>query len=1049
MKTNTTLALLGGWLALALAPGSLLHAATSPTAEAAQNTASITGRVQSVVTGQYLNNARVTLRGTDIVVFTDESGTYRLPRVPPGSVTIEVFHTGLDPQVITVQVAPGDRVVRDVDLTSAARFGPGEVVKLDAFTVSTARETDAEAIAINEQRFAPNLKTVMAADSLGDVMDGNAGEFLKFMPGITAEYDNESGGTVVAISVRGFADTMTSVTVDGAQMANQSTPTGNSRGFQFNQVSINNVSRFEVTKVPTPSSPADSLAGSVNMVSKSAFERKSAQLKYRTSISTGSRTLTFKRVPHTDDRRIYAVRPNLDFDYTLPINRNLGIVLTGLSTHRYGQQHYSATTWNAGGTATGASFAQPFFQSHRLVDAPRLNTRNSVALRVDWRVTPNSVLSVGSQASFYRSSRVGYEWLVNAGTNANPTPSTGQRMSFGPDFTYGATGRGSVTLGGSSSVMHLGETFANNVIYRFDNGTWRVEAKANQSTSEGGFRDTKYGHFRQFGIAMREPVRVEFTGISPDRPGQTRIFDNSNREIDMYDLRSYRLNTARSTPRFIVDEFQGANLDVRRQVNLLPFPAAVQTGGAIRRQTRDIRRNQTDWTYAGVDGDFSPLRFAPTRYLNQNVNYGYNDMPRVSPARAWEAFQRDPSLFYLTPAQVVAQEQFRVMNSEYIKETVSAGYLQGEMRLWRNRLQVLGGVRYEKTEDLGKGPLFDPNAVFVRNPDGSFARTPGGARIRKPEAGAAGSMEELRLTRQERAFVANPSYDGFYPSLHFTLQARENMLVRLAYASTYGRPNFTDIIPNSTINEADIDADVSDPTQIPGSITVRNTGLKPWSAHNYDLSLEYYTQQGGVFSAGVFLKEISDFFGNEVRIATAQDLALLGLDPRYVGWNLSTKFNSGDARVTGMEFNAVQSLQALGGWARHFRVFVNGTKLQLAGDKTADFTRFIKQSVNWGFTYARNPVTFTAKWNHRGRQKRSASPGYGPDGYEYNAPRNLVDLNMDYQLTRRLTLFANAQNIFNEPVVDQRYSSVTPAYARQRQTQEYGIQFALGVKGTF
>ena len=36
---------------------------------------------------------------------------------------------------------------------------------------------------------------------------------------------------------------------------------------------------------------------------------------------------------------------------------------------------------------------------------------------------------------------------------------------------------------------------------------------------------------------------------------------------------------------------------------------------------------------------------------------------------------------------------------------------------------------------------------------------------------------------------------------------------------------------------------------IRGTIDIRNSGLKPWTADNYDLSLEYYTAQGGVFSA--------------------------------------------------------------------------------------------------------------------------------------------------------------------------------------------------------
>jgi hypothetical protein len=41
-------------------------------------------------------------------------------------------------------------------------------------------------------------------------------------------------------------------------------------------------------------------------------------------------------------------------------------------------------------------------------------------------------------------------------------------------------------------------------------------------------------------------------------------------------------------------------------------------------------------------------------------------------------------------------------------------------------------------------------------------------------------------------------------------------------------------------------------------------------------------------SAGVFLKEVRDFFGSVVKDVSEQDLALLGLDPRYLGWRLTT-----------------------------------------------------------------------------------------------------------------------------------------------------------------
>src|SRR5690606_32656292 len=100
---------------------------------------------------------------------------------------------------------------------------------------------------------------------------------------------------------------------------------------------------------------------------------------------------------------------------------------------------------------------------------------------------------------------------------------------------------------------------------------------------------------------------------------------------------------------------------------------------------------------------------------------------------------------------------------------------------------------------------------------------------------------------------------------------------------------------------------------------------------------------GGVISAGVFRKDITDFFGNEVTLATAEELVALGLDPRYEGWNLNTTFNSGDARVTGAEFNVRQALTPLGGWGRYVSVFANATKLKLEGSRTASFNAFIPE----------------------------------------------------------------------------------------------------------
>ncbi len=1044
------LVIIGGWLALAVLPIPSADAADSSATSTPRPAGSITGRVQNVVTGQYLNNARVAVRGTDLVAFTDQTGTYHLAHIPSGAVVIDIFYTGLDPQEISVEVPPGATIEQNVDLTSLSRYGPGtDTIKLDSFVVSSSRETDGEAIAINEQRFAANIKNVVPADALGDLMDGNVGEFLKFLPGVVAEYDSESGGSVASVSVRGFPTDMAVISSDGERMASAGNPTGSSRVFQFGPVSINNVSRLEVTKVPRPSSPADSMGGSVNMVTKSAFERKDAQLRYSVSLSGNHEDLELGKQPHASDKKIYKILPSFSFDYTLPLTKDFGIVATASSMNRFTNQRRTRKTFNAGGTNTGASFARPFLQTLHFTTGPRVNKRNSAGLRADWRIHRGGVLSFNVEASRLDSDRSSHNIDFGTGTNAAPTPATGVPMSFGDNFTNGATGRGSVTiLGGTAVVVQTLTTLASKLRYRFDNGDWRVETGVTTSVSYGGYQDTKEGVFRQFGIAMASPVRVTLADFNEVRAQTIRVYDNSNREVDYYDLRNYRLTTANSQPRDIDDHMSTAKLDVRKSLPVLPFPAALQVGGAYREQKHDVRRYNNSWTYNPPGGDFTPARYATTTYVNRDDGFGFKNMPWVSPAKVWEAFQADPGLFTQTPAQLVSAESARITNSERVQEAVTAGYLEAEAGLLGNRLKVLTGVRFETTTASGEGPLYDPAAVWRRDPDGGFTRTPTGARIRRPEAGAAGSMEELRLIRHERAAYGRRTYDGYYPSLHLTYALKDNLLLRAAYASTYGRPDFSNIVPNSTIDEADLDDDTADPTLVRGRINVRNTGLKPWTGDNYDVSIEYYTAQGGLISGGAFLKEIQDFWGTGVRVATAQNLEDLGIDPRYEGWELTTQFNlPGAARVMGFEFNIRQSLRPLGAWGRHFQGFVNGTKLKLEGGRDANFSGFVPESANWGVTFSRRPISLMAKWNYRGKQRRGVQTSVS--GYEYQMVRLTLDLNAEYQLWKNMLLYSTAQNVFNKYDTWQRYGPDTPEYARNYETRGNGVQVMLGVKGTF
>src|SRR5687767_10878373 len=237
----------------------------------AQSTGTIEGRVSNPATGAYLENARITIEGTSIEAFTDSDGFYRLNRVPAGSARVRAFYTGLLLQAGEVVVAAVHVSRHDVQLASAETSSIDDTINIDEFVVATSREMSGTALAINEQRFAPNIKNVVSTDESGNVAEGNMGEFLKFLPGLAIDYNSGFASTV---QIAGAPADYVPVTLDGFDVASSGSSGGStSRAVDLTLISVSNISRVEVAYTPTPDSKGSALAGSVNFVPRSSFER--------------------------------------------------------------------------------------------------------------------------------------------------------------------------------------------------------------------------------------------------------------------------------------------------------------------------------------------------------------------------------------------------------------------------------------------------------------------------------------------------------------------------------------------------------------------------------------------------------------------------------------------------------------------------------------------------------------------------------------------------------------------------------------------------------
>jgi TonB-dependent receptor len=226
----------------------------SATGALAQNT--LTGRVTDE-NGAPLPGAQITIRETGQVIATDRQGRFVAPSLPAGDVTLDVRYLGFAPASQSATVTPSKPSVVDIVLNKA--IDSGVIVITGTILDSTAR-------ALNQQRTADNQTNVVSSDAIGRFPDTNIAEALQRVPGFGVERDQGEGNF---ISIRGAPSEFTAITVDGVALPSTSPDT---RAIDLGAIPSDVVAQIEVSKTLLPNQDADSIAGSVNLTTRSPFD---------------------------------------------------------------------------------------------------------------------------------------------------------------------------------------------------------------------------------------------------------------------------------------------------------------------------------------------------------------------------------------------------------------------------------------------------------------------------------------------------------------------------------------------------------------------------------------------------------------------------------------------------------------------------------------------------------------------------------------------------------------------------------------------------------
>ncbi|MDQ8185532.1 TonB-dependent receptor [Pelagicoccus sp. SDUM812002] len=1038
----------------------------------AQSTGSIRGQVKNATTGKLVYNAVVTIDETGRETTTDEYGVYRFSNVPNGEYTISADYVGMRGQSVSVSVDSGVSSSGDILMVSR-RIAEGtdeeNVFELDAFEIDGSENYDANAMALNEQRRSDNLISVQHADAFGEIAEGNIGEYLKNLPGVSVNY---VAADVRSIKMRGMSPAFTQVTVDGSQMA--SAGSGSKiRAFELEQVSLANVEHLEVSKLPRPDMSANAIGGSVNLVSKNAFAL-GKQFNYKVSLNFNSEETSLGSTPGWNaDAERSKVLPGVELNYSdVFMEDRLGLALTYKQSNMFNvQQRFRWREWE---TSPEGDVDEIYFKRLEVQDGPKKTSRESFSANMDFKVSDDTMFTLKGQVNYYDSTfinrNVGWR-AANLEADEMPAGYNGSTEDLSDNsYTFGQSN--GLYYGGSFRGKY-GNTYHIDAGMKHHKGQWDIDYGYTMSEATNHYDSANRGFMATWEVQERQDNQyVEFDQGNGNMNAYSDItvYDSDMNELPNagINLDGFELRRTRDQPKDAVDRISGFRLNARRNFSLGETQGYFQFGVRTSRQEREAVEHRLQYVYNGYNTDGERIwlsDFKDEVFSGNSPGFGYGGIDWPSANKLYDIFTNNMSDWTYDETYAINHADGQWFEME---EDIDAAYAMAKFEFLDNRLSVLAGARYEDTKVSGAIPVIGSANNYVRSRfDYGFETT-----------------------------AVQDGYDGFHPSVHLKYDVNDKFLLRLSYANTIGRPDFGAMYTpteydapwlGSTSNPNDADWVANNPDNTFGIVEVANPGLLPRESDNIDITAEYYYDDTGVFSVSVFQNKMENFISRINRELTAADAEKWGLPAFVTGaaitqsdidtygledealngefnYRLEISENVADATIEGLEVNWKQDLDLFTEFLRGSSIYANGTFLSTnaeggtaASDFDNNFDDFAKKTINYGYLFERGPVDIKLRWNIRGDEIGGSSRSFTfADGRTvssglFREERKSLDFDFGYKFSDRAALFVNARNL-NEAPHRQGYFLANAAGERKfvlEREERFGVQWTVGVKGKF
>ena len=215
----------------------------------------IVGVVNDQTLQRFVDKATVTIDGTSRRAVTDRWGRYSFRGLPTGEYNVTASAGGYEAGTGSISVPASGEVSLNLTLTSTY---------LDEVIVTGTRVS--QLLALQRKRAAEYILDAVSADTVGKLPDFNAAEAIQRLPGLSVELDQGEGRYPI---IRGIDSNLNNVTIDGNLVG---APEGSGRRVALDVVPSDLISVVEVVKAITPDLDANAVGGSINIVTRSAFD---------------------------------------------------------------------------------------------------------------------------------------------------------------------------------------------------------------------------------------------------------------------------------------------------------------------------------------------------------------------------------------------------------------------------------------------------------------------------------------------------------------------------------------------------------------------------------------------------------------------------------------------------------------------------------------------------------------------------------------------------------------------------------------------------------